>query len=224
MKYFKFFSLTIIAFAFLMACSKPEGERVDPEEARDVNINADGIEYAVDTDASLVNWQGSKPTGTHTGTVDIKEGTLKVKDGKITGGEFIIDLATIINHDLEDPEMNTKLVDHLKSEDFFFVSEYPTAVFTIAEVNEKPEQKYGLATSHEITGNLKMKDKEHSITFPAKVYISDDKIDAETIQFVIDRTHWNVNYGSNSVFKDLKDNFIHDDMGLKIKLIAKKKQ
>jgi polyisoprenoid-binding protein YceI len=225
MNYFKSIAIAIIGFSLLIACSRPEGERVDAEEAKDVNNEAVGMEYIVETQASIVHWHGSKPTGTHDGTVKLKEGKLMVENGKITGGEFVIDLNTIVNDDLEDPEMNQKLVGHLKSEDFFYVEKYPVAVFTITEVKEAPapaKEEGGMATTHSITGNLKMKEQVKSITFPAKVTISDNSIDAETIQFVINRTDWNVNYGSKSIFDDLKDNFIHDDMGLKIKLVAKK--
>ena len=223
MNYFKSIAIAIIGFSLLLACSKPEGERVDAEEAKDVNNEVAGVEYIVDTQASIVNWQGSKPTGTHYGTVNIKEGKILVENAKITGGEFVIDLATIVDKDIEDAEMNQKLVGHLKSEDFFHIEKYPVAVFTITEVKDAVSQKEGeMPTTHSITGNLTMKEQVKSITFPAKVTITENSIDAETIQFVINRTNWNVNYGSKSIFDDLKDNFIHDDMGLKIKLVAKK--
>jgi polyisoprenoid-binding protein YceI len=223
MNYFKIFAIAIIGFALLVSCSKPEGERVDAEDAKDVNQDASGLEFTVDTGASIVHWEGAKPTGTHNGTVKIQEGKLIVENGNITGGEFVIDLNTIANHDLDDAEMNQKLVGHLKSEDFFHVEKHPVAVFTITEVKNAPEQREGeIATTHSITGNLKMKEQVKSITFPANVIITENAINAETIQFVINRTNWNVNYGSKSIFDDLKDNFIHDDMGLKIKLVATK--
>ncbi len=223
MNYFKMIAIAIVGFALLIACSKPEGEKIETEDAKDVNAEVGGVEYIVDTDASIIHWEGSKPTGTHNGTVNLKEGKLIVEDGNIVGGEFVIDLSTIINLDLEDPEMNQKLVGHLKSEDFFHIENHPLAVFTITEVKDAVAQKEDqIAITHMITGNLVMKDQVKSITFPAMVTIIDGIIKAETIKFVIDRTNWNVNYGSKSIFDDLQDQFIHDDMGLKINLIAKK--
>ena len=44
---------------------------------------------------------------------------------------FIIDMSTITNTDLEDAEYNAKLVNHLKSDDFFGVEKFPTAKLEI---------------------------------------------------------------------------------------------
>jgi hypothetical protein len=40
--------------------------------------------------------------------------------------------------------------------------------------------------------------------------------------FTINRTLWSINYGSKSIFDDLGDKFINDDMELKIMIMAKK--
>lgn len=213
---FLFTAITVISFS----CKGPQGEKADVKEKKDVQSETkDYVVYSVDQSASTVHWKGTKPTGEHYGNVQISEGKVKVSDDKIVGGSFTIDLNTIVCEDLEDPEMNAKLVGHLKSADFFNVDSFATAKFEITEVGPiEKETEFG----YSISGNLTMKDITKNITFKASIEMSDGAISAYTNNFVIERTLWNVNYGSKKVFDNLKDNFIHDHIGLKIELEAKK--
>lgn len=213
---FLFVAVTAISFS----CKGPQGDKADVTDKKDVQLETkDYVAYYVDQSASTVHWKGTKPTGEHYGTVQISEGEVKVSDDKIVGGSFTIDLNTIVCEDLEDPEMNGKLIGHLKSADFFHVDSFATANFEITEVKQiGGETEYG----YSISGNLTMKDITKNITFKASIEMGDGAISAYTNDFIIDRTMWNVNYGSKKVFDNLKDNFIHDEIGLKIELEAKK--
>lgn len=172
-------------------------------------------EVKIDTANSKIEWVGKKVTGRHNGTVMIKEGALLTEGGKLTGGEFIIDMTSIKVLDLEG-EYNTKLKGHLMSDDFFSVEKNPTAKFVITSVNESTETD----ATHFISGDLTIKGITNKITFPATVSQKGDKVTANA-SFAIDRTKWNVRYGSGSFFDGLGDNMIYDDFELTVSLASK---
>ena len=225
MKLFKTLSL----FAFLgivaISCKSPSGDKAQSSSAMDAAALENYEAYQVNLDESVVEWIGTKPTGQHNGTTKLSEGVLKVSEGQIVGGKFTIDLTSIVVLDIEDAEMNGKLLGHLKSADFFEVETYPTAEFEIVTVNVKEgtaQAETGLVPNYTIAGNLTMKGITKAISFDAQIGMTDNLVSAKTVRFLIDRTDWSVNYGSNKVFDNLKDNFIHDDMALTIKLVAEK--
>lgn len=176
-----------------------------------------GNEFNVNTNESKINWLGTKPGGEHYGIVKIKNGTLILKDGELTGGNFVIDLRSIENLDIESETWNKKLVDHLKSEDFFFVEEYPTGMFTITEVEKTNSDRYRL------TGDLELRGITKTIRFNANVAIENDVLIASTPKLVLDRTQWKIEAMSKSVFTDLKDRYVDDEMQIEIELVAEKK-
>lgn len=223
MKTFKFLAIAIISVAMLQACKSPEGEKTETKDAEQVKTG-EGVSYTVDTQASSVKWLGTKPGGEHYGYVPIAEGELMVKDDMITGGNFTMNVANLTVEDIEDEETNAKLAGHLRSPDFFNTDTFPTITFEITGVEQLQDEATdeGMQLTHKISGNLTIKDITKNISFKAQVNMLEDKIEAMTPQFLIDRTKWNVNYGSKKVFDNLKDNFIHDDIGITIKLHAQK--
>ncbi len=212
----KLFSLAIMA-GLIASCGSPQGEKAEASDAQEVSVKSGDVTLQVDKASSNMEWVGAKPTGQHNGTIDFQGGELMLTDGSIVGGNFTIDMNSIKNLDLTSEEDNAKLVGHLKSPDFFDVEKYPTAVFQITSVEPlagNPE------ANHNITGNLTMKDVTKSITFPAMVTIDEANVTATSPAFVIDRTQWNVQYGSKTLFKELKDKFINDEISLLINLKA----
>jgi len=221
----KFFSF-VIGMAILTACGSG-GQKTETSSAKEVENTSFDKKYTADLEKSVVLWQGWKPTGTHNGTIQISSGIFNLKDGLLTGGEFVINMNSIIDLDLEDADMNAKLVGHLKSADFFETEKYPESKFVITGVApidgttvDKEKEKGDLVPTHAVTGNLTMKDVTKSITLNAKIEISDNQILASTNQFFIDRVDWNVKYGSKKIFADLQDKFINDEIGLTINLTA----
>lgn len=211
--------------AITFACSNsPEGEKVEAQDAQEVKEVATTSEtYAVATDESTIMWEGSDVAGKmHDGAIYLNSGEVMVENGELVGGNFTIDMASIENYDVEDAEYNAKLVGHLKSPDFFSVDSFPTAKFEITDVQALSGDAEGF--THQISGNLTMKDQTKNITFKANVSMQDGMIKAESNSFVIDRAQWNVKFRSPSFFSmdELKDKAINDEMGIKINLIAKK--
>ncbi len=229
MKTMKILTYGFLSVFFIVSCSQgPEGQKAETGEKQESQLSASGTEYAINHGESKVHWTGTKPTGEHYGVVGLKDGYLMFEDGQISGGNFVIDMTSIQVDDLEDPEMNQKLTGHLKSEDFFEVESYPTATFEITNVEPAGDVSGevlddGFEPDVKITGNLTMKDSTKSVSFYATVDEVGDKIDATSNTFIIDRSEWNVRYGSRSFFDDLQDQFIYDDIALKIDLSAEKK-
>ncbi len=177
--------------------------------------DAKGKTYKVNTAASTLGWVGTKPSGKHTGTITIKEGNLKADKGLLTGGSFTLDMANLAVTDLEAGKGKEKLEGHLKSPDFFDVAKNPTAAFAVTLVTPIAFTQNVLleGATHNITGNLTLKGVTKSVTFPAKVAISDKAV-AATADFNIDRTEWGVSYGA--------DGKVAKEINLKLTLTANK--
>lgn len=171
--------------------------------------------YNVDVNNSVIVWKGYKVTGEHTGTVKVKNGNLQLTDGKLSGGSFDIDMNSITDTDME-PEYAAKLVGHLKSDDFFGVSKFPTAKFVITRAI--PQDTKG---NYKIIGNLTIKETTKEVKFAANVAEQNGKLTA-TGQLKIDRSEYNVRYGSGSFFDDLGDKTIYDEFDLNVTLVANK--
>jgi polyisoprenoid-binding protein YceI len=170
--------------------------------------------YMVNIADSKVNWIGSKPAGEHNGTVDLLQGTLILDNGKISGGRFTLDMKSIKNFDLQSPDWNKKLVDHLKSQDFFYVEKYPVATFEITNAEALNNSDY------RITGVLTMKEVSKSISFKANITTEGNRLTASSEQIILDRTEWNVEALSKSLFAELKDNYVNDEIKISVNLKA----
>lgn len=166
-------------------------------------------------EASTIEWYAEKVTGKHNGLVNLKRGTVEVADGQLKGGSFVIDMTSIKVTDLEG-EYAQKLEGHLNSPDFFNTTEHQTAEFTITGVKPQTGGEYNTL----INGTLTIKGISHPISFPAKVETAEGKFAAYG-EMVIDRSKYDVRYGSNSFFDNLGDKAIYDDFTMKVSLGAK---
>ena len=160
----------------------------------------------INTKNSSVFWKGNKVTGSHEGTIKIKSGILKFEKKKFIGGEFEIDMNSLICTDLSG-EYKGKLEGHLKSDDFFGVTNFPTATLKIKKV----EQKKG--NTYECTAEIKIKGKTENIIFNTIL-----NKNSAAAKIKIDRTKFDVKYGSGSFFDGLGDNMIYDEFDLNINL------
>lgn len=170
--------------------------------------------YVVDASNSTVGWHGKKVTGEHYGTIDIKEGSLEVVDGEIKGGTVSIDMQSISNEDITDAEMKGKLVGHLKSDDFFSVETHPTATLVLTDVKKS-------GSNYTLTGDLTIKGTTKPVSFQASSTTEGDAVKVEG-ELVIDRSDYDVRYGSKSFFDNLGDKMIYDDFTLNFVVVAKK--
>ena len=210
-----------VAAIMLMGTSckdTPKADEATAGDAQKVEAPAtSGAQYTVDVQKSSIKWMGAKPTGTHPGEFALQEGALHVSGNTLQSGRFVIDLESLKAYD-EDGTMNGKLTGHLKSEDFFDVNKYNTATFEITNVEEGTgNNKVMMAgATHMVTGNLKIKDINKGITFPAKINIDEGMITADA-EFNLDRTVWGITYGND---KSLGDKFIRPDVNVNVHLEA----
>lgn len=170
----------------------------------------------INTSKSTFTWVGEKVVmGSHTGNIGIKSGMFNMKDNTITGGSFVIDMTSMTCTDIEDAETNGKLLGHLKSDDFFSVANHNTANFEITKAEKKSDNMYN------ITGKLTIKGITNEISFPAKVDVKGNEVHASA-DFSVNRTKWNIKYGSGSFFDGLGDRAISDEFKVSIVLVANK--
>ncbi|WP_299012698.1 YceI family protein [uncultured Polaribacter sp.] len=199
--------VVLVLVGSVFAACKQKKESVTTKAAEKVAVNVSELNN-VDTTASVLTWKGTKPTGAHNGNVMIKDGDLLVENGKVVGGEFVIDMTSIKVLDIPaDNEGNGKLLGHLTSADFFDVAKYPTSKFVITNVEDKGDKIH-------VTGNLTVKDVTKSITIPATVNSDNGVTIFKSEAFMVNRAEFNVKYGSKSFFDNLKDKFIDDNMEL----------
>jgi polyisoprenoid-binding protein YceI len=175
-----------------------------------VGITNGQNKMAADTSKTTLAWLGEKVTGQHTGTIKLQSGWLDWQDNKIVSGEFIIDMASI-----NESARNAMLEKHLKSDDFFSVSKFPTAklILTGSESFEK-----GTAV---VKGTLTIKGITNPIEFKSNVQKKDNGLWFYS-NITVDRTKYNIKYGSGSFFDNLGDKVIYDEFKLKVALLVKK--
>lgn len=231
MNKFKLLSLaTVIALSFTACTNAPKSDDATTTDEQTVTDNA-GAAYKVDAAASTVKWIGTKVSGYHVGEIKVKEGTVSVANGNVTGGNFIMDMTTINTTGPKDSEKewNDKLTGHLTSPDFFDVAKYPDAKFeitgvkpfagTVTDDNDARQDEISqykvTDPTHIVSGNLTMKDVTKNIEFPAKIVVTDNSVDA-TAKFNINRQQWGLSYPGKP------DDLIRDEIHMGIALKATK--
>ena len=180
------------------------------------NSNVKAADYVVDKAVSKVNWEGKKVTGKHNGTISFDNGVLNVSKDKISGGSIVIDMKTIVDVDLTDAEWNKKLIGHLSSDDFFSIEKFPTASLIVNKVTTVSGDDLHFA------GDLTIKGIKKPVEFNAKVKVAGDKLSAQGV-ITVNRTLYDIKYGSGSFFQGLGDKMISDDFTLDFDITANKK-
>lgn len=170
-----------------------------------------GDTLMLDTQASKLGWWAHKVTGEHHGTVDIARGYAVIKDGQLVGGQARAQMNTITDEDIESAEWNAKLVNHLKSDDFFMVEKFPEAILTLTKLS------HGENDTVTVTADLTIKGITNAVTFPLKVN-RDNGVWHAAGEVTLDRTLWDIRYRSGKFFQDLGDKLIYDDFKLNFDL------
>jgi polyisoprenoid-binding protein YceI len=163
--------------------------------------------YKIDGSKSIINWEGKKITGQHVGTINFKDGYLVFKDKKVVGGNFTADMKTLSNTD-QTGSSKSKLEGHLRSEDFFGVDNFTTSTLVFKSIASKGNNTYL------INADLTIKGITNSIQFDLTV-----NGNKATAALKINRTKYDIKYGSGSYFDDLGDKTIYDDFELNIVIV-----
>jgi polyisoprenoid-binding protein YceI len=184
-------NLKTIAIALLVAFST-------------VTVSAQGKK--IDVSKSSINWLAKKVTGQHSGTVNFNSGALIFKGKKLVGGTFSVNMTSLTSTDLTG-EYQGKLNGHLKSEDFFGTEKFPTATLEFKKVTAKANGVYT------VTADLTIKGKTNPITFDLATTAN-----TATSTFMVDRTKYDIKYGSKSFFESIGDKAIDNEFELKVAL------
>ena len=163
------------------------------------------LKKKIDIKESLIEWKGKKILGSHTGTIQLQEGYLEMEGENLVGGMFVVDMTTINVTDLKGDNKG-KLEGHLKSDDFFGIAAHPTATLVINSASKK-------GNTYDVAAQITIKGTTENISFDLEMGES-----AAQTSFKIDRTKFNVRYGSGSFADNLGDNAISDKFTLDVML------
>lgn len=173
------------------------------------NMPLDG-QYTMNTDQSIIEWMGRKAGMTEKGNVPIRACTFTVKGGRLVDGSLVVEMNGI-QATSQEGQAARELGQHLRSEDFFDVAQFPTAAYTITSARTDGR------------GNLKLMGKLNVKGVSKEVealmsFASADPVVA-SVNFVFDRADFDVRFGSGSFFDDLGDNLIADDVSMRMALV-----
>lgn len=176
---------------------------------------ADDEKFTIDTKRSSIQWVGKKVIGEHNGVIKLSSGEMVLNNNILKSGSFVADMKSMSCSDLEG-ESNKKIIDHLKSEDFFSVSKYPTSKFQMVKVKVVGINRV------EISGNLTIKGITQPISFTADTQKQGNEVTATANKIKVDRTKYDIKYGSKNFFSSIGDKAIDDDFELTVNLVATK--
>lgn len=167
----------------------------------------------IDKTKSEIGWSGKSITDTHTGKIQLSKAELRFENDVLIGGMFEADMKSITVTDITEPEENQKLVSHISDADFFEVEKYPVATFTMTAAKPLGNDAY------EVSGNMKIKDKEHPISFKTQITKTEHGKNASAT-VSIDRTKYGIEYGAQGKPGSEKDWFILNDFLLQINIVV----
>ena len=205
-------NITIIGLLLITGCStkdKDSSKEVKVLSIIETKLNAGS--YNVLEDSSQVLWECEWLGGaSHDGSVQLISGSIDISSASDVSGNFIVDLNSMKCFDLKNEFTNKKLIGHLKSDDFFDVANYPNAVLELVSGESISGNEF------KFNGNLTIKGRTHPITFKGTVIENNLYYDAE-LKLIFDRSKYDVRYRSASLFSDLGDRIIADDVKLNVK-------
>jgi polyisoprenoid-binding protein YceI len=176
--------------------------------------------YRVDAEKSVVEWTGRNINNRHHGRIAISGGEVILANGRPMSGRFVLDMNTITNLDLQDESWRDMLLRHLKSDDFFDVERYPAATFELHGAAEIADATPG-TPNMEITGAITIKEMSRSICFPAIIEAQEDgSLKAQAV-LSLDRTLWNVHYGSGKLYERLGMHLVNDLISIELFIVAR---
>lgn len=213
------FILVLAAGTIITSCDQaPKG---DEAVITDQELAKEGVgeTYVVDTVRSWIRFTGHGVGKNHPGTFKLSYGKVMATNDAVTGGTFVMNIASM-NMEQEGEMIETKLRPHLLSGDFFDAEAFGTSQFAITKV-EPYKEKDGEKSLVEganfyISGNLQIKNVTKNITFPARVDLDGNRLEARA-NFDIDRRQWQMNYGND---KTLGDKFISETVNIELHLVA----
>jgi len=168
-------------------------------------------DYIANAQKTTVKWKGSKVvSGSHEGEIIIKSGSISFSNGLVTAGNIVMDMNSLTVNDLEGG-MKSKLEGHLKSDDFFSAEKFPLANFKVLKSEKLNDENI------RISGELTIKGQTNPLTFESSMHEHKDFLTfSGTME--VDRSLYDVRYGSGKFFDGLGDRAINDIFTLEFML------
>ena len=205
-------NITITGLLLFTGCltkDKNSSKEVKVVSVKETKLNAG--RYNALEDSSQVLWECEWLGGArHDGSVQLVSGSIDISSSSDVNGKFIVDLNSMKCFDLKNEGTNKKLIGHLKSDDFFDVANYPDAVLELLSGKNISGNEF------KFNGNLTIKGQTHPVTFKGTVIEKNSFYDAD-LKLIFDRSKYDVRYRSASLFSDLGDRIIADDVKLTVK-------
>lgn len=167
--------------------------------------------FSLDLAESRCEWTGRNLLNKHAGTVAFSSGYLDFENGTLSGGEIVLDLKAMVCADLEGSELHQVLIDHLQSDDFFDVKNFPQASVSIEGFSEG-----------KTTAQVTIKGKTHPATIRTREGLNEEGLPVAQATCAIDRTKWGVLYGSKKFFHKLAGHLVHDEIELDLRIVTKR--
>ncbi len=173
--------------------------------------------YQVNIGASVVGWTGRNQNNKHYGTFLLKSGHLVIQGRSITG-KLVVDMQSIKNINLTGDKLQPVLIAHLKSDDFFLTRVFPTATFVI-DKGEIVDEPYVTCTNSTLKGSLTLRGVTKNLDFSATITPREEGRLGLEAHFDLDRTRWNVIYGSSRFFEHLGMHTVFDQISIELRLV-----
>jgi polyisoprenoid-binding protein YceI len=174
----------------------------------------------IDPVESRVEWTGRNLLNKHHGQIALKGGKLHFVQGELAGGELTLDMAAITCHDLAGDPLHEVLIAHLKSDDFFDVELYPEARFVITSTERAANATPG-APNLTVRGELTLKRRSRTVEFVATAGVTPQGKAGAQATFAVDRTLWNVLYGSGKYFRNLGGHLVNDLIEIQFRVVTR---
>jgi rhodanese-related sulfurtransferase len=183
-----------------------------------VPVAPDG-RHAINLKKSQIEWTGRNLIAAHSGTIHLRHGSLEIENGRPVRGLFTLDMSTMQNTDIKDSKMRQMLMQHLVGEDFFDVEHFPDAEFLLSQITSLPAATLG-SPNAQVHGKLTLKGVSREIDFLAILAVTPEGLLAADAHFDVDRTQWNVLYGSGKFYEKLGKHLVNDEISIGLKLIT----
>ena len=173
-----------LAVLTLAGCADPskDVQNTIAEDVQEITEVVEGTEYAIDIEASVLNFTGTKDPGiSHGGGWTDYTGTIIVPDGDFTKASITIDIN--VSSMFTDAG---SLTETMLSDKMFDAENFPKATFKSNKIEAKDDM-------YAVSGNLMIHGVEKNITFDADVTLSDTQITSES-EFNLNRKDFKINY------------------------------
>jgi polyisoprenoid-binding protein YceI len=168
-----------------------------------------------------VEWTGRNINNRHYGRIAFSAGEIVISNALPVSGRFELDMESMTNLDLQDEGWRGMLQRHLKSEDFFDVQRFPTSTFEVRGAAPIAGATPG-TPNMELAGSLTIKGTTRPICFPAMVAAQEDGTLKAQAALDLDRTLWNVSYGSGRLFERLGMHLVNDLISIELFIVTQK--